>query len=178
MGLAVINRCPGIHRSGLFWSANLHPGFSDILLPVNRIYRLRLFLCCLYFTFLDEILPLLNSNFCFLCTAFYCPNGLAAHKLSGLLGTVNRIAAGRILLFHIFRLGGFPDFLGKLIPGKFQCPLFWQDAFALFPFDRGTRFDRHRRVFFSYDSDKMHLLEYRKNASQLGTHFHTNLLNY
>lgn len=167
MGFTVINRCPDIHRSGLFRDTVLRPGFKDILLPVNRIYRLRLFLRCLRSTFLDEILPLLDSNFCFLCTTFYCPNGLAAHKLSCLLGAVNRIAARWILLLHIFRLGGFPNFLGKLIPGKFQRPLLWQDIFALFLLNRGTRLDRHSRVFFSYDSDKMHLLKYRKMRPNL-----------
>ncbi len=138
-----------------------------------------LFFCCLGFAFLYQFLPFLDCHFCLLRTAFYSPHSLIAHKPGRLLGAVNPIAAARlILLLRTARLGGFPDFFGKLVPGKLQRPLPGQGTPRLFPLDRGFCLDRHRRLFLSYDLDKIHLLKYRKNASQLGTHFHSNLLNF
>lgn len=106
---------------------------------MNNLRYPRLFLRSLHFAFLDKILPLLDIRSGSLCTAFHCSGGLATYKLGCLLGAINRIIIGRhVLLLRIIRLGGFPDFLGKLIFGKFQRPLLWQDIFTLFLLDWGT----------------------------------------
>ena len=138
----------------------------NILLPMNGLHHLGLFLRCLCLAFLNEILPLLNGDFRFLHTAIH---GFIPYKLSSLPGAVNgKITGGPVLLLHIVWLGRITDFLCKLVLGKFQRPLLWQDVFTLFFLNRGARLNNHRRVFFSYDSDKMHLLDKAKMRPSLG----------
>ena len=90
---------------------------ANILLLMNSLHHLGLFLCGLSLALLDEILPLLDSDFCFLHTATH---GFIAYKLGRLLGAVNgKITGGLVLVFHIVWLGRFTDFLCKLVFGKF-----------------------------------------------------------
>lgn len=153
----MINSCPIFSRGKSYTVGQSSP--VNILLPINGLHHLCLAL-------LDEILPLLNGNFRFLHTAIH---GFITYKLSRLLGAVNgKIAGGPVLLLPIVRLGRITDFLCKLVSGKFHRPLLWQDAFTLFFLNRGARLNNHRRVFFSYDSDKMHLLDKAKMRPKLG----------